>query len=423
MVKRKSGKRFDSAAAVTEEEKLSIEGNLRFDSKRYDDRGNLFIDAVVSTTGVLGYSASDTGGSGAEFVSRETLTNQNYLNSLKHAPVTARHPFVDGKQVFLNSKNIARFDRGIAVGEPVNIEEDGELRTKVPLMIKDFDTIAAVESRHLSQVSLGYERKRNFDKPGEYKGKRFDSTQENRLVNHIALEPGGRAGSKVGIRYDSICFDSQNQPETETDKNKNIIKEKKKMGEIDIDGTKVSTTDATGAALVNNKLKASNTAIIDLQTQLTAANTRFDSLTAELKTEQEKVKRFDSIDYMKAAKDRIKLENEAATVLTAGMKTEAEKTAVTARFDSTLSDTDLRKQVLTKIDSTVKFDGLEDSEIKGQYEATMKYQASDKNRYDAANKSFGNIQAIVAGISGDLSKPAASKAVDNITNKLAGIEK
>lgn len=156
-------------------------------------QGFLRINARLSKTGVFSYEDR------REYRSDEEVFRVDSLTSLKGAPVTNLHPSEHGPDAFLTPANATSY----MVGVTENVEREGPF-LKGSLLIFHEDTINAIESGALKEISLGYQCQLECT-AGAINGEAYDAIQRNIIINHVALGPEGwgRAGPECAIHKDS----------------------------------------------------------------------------------------------------------------------------------------------------------------------------------------------------------------------------
>jgi len=159
--------------------------------------------ATLAKEGVYTYVDGDR--TWREFVPMSTLTNPQWLDSLRLAPVTLNHPVRP-----VNRDNARQLAVG-SIGETVVRLQD---MIGSSITIWDGLAIDAAMTTH-REVSLGYEC--DLDPtPGTWKGIAYDSIQVARRANHVALVDRGRHGPDVRVQTDASDVDEgDDQPDEE----------------------------------------------------------------------------------------------------------------------------------------------------------------------------------------------------------------
>ncbi len=154
------------------------------------------------------------------------------LRTFSHAPVTMGHP-----AEMVTADNW----KALAVGE-VSTEAawlDGKI--KLPLILKDADSIAAVENG-TRELSAGYTCQIEFVDGMTEDGQPYDAIQKNIRANHLAIVPRGRAGSEFRIGDGAGFWGAS--PVHDATKEVNVT-----LRKIMVDGLSVETTDAGAQAI------------------------------------------------------------------------------------------------------------------------------------------------------------------------------
>lgn len=156
-------------------------------------QGFLRVNARLTKTGIFSFEDR------REYRPDEEVFRADSLTSLKGAPVTDLHPSEHGPDAFLTPANAKSY----MVGITESIEQEGAY-LKGSLLIFHEDTIKAIESGALKEISLGYQCHLE-QTAGSINGEAYDAIQRNIIINHVALGPKGwgRAGSDCAIRNDS----------------------------------------------------------------------------------------------------------------------------------------------------------------------------------------------------------------------------
>ncbi len=141
----------------------------------------------IARVGELQYRNTD-GTERTEVVTPEVLFNKDSIDSFKMKPITLLHP--PGGRV--TPKNARQHARGLT-GHTAII--DGDFLGLVSTVL-DEEMIEEVISGRTDQTSCGYDAPIRLRSDGKY-------DQVERLGNHVAGVPHGRAGVEVGFHVDS----------------------------------------------------------------------------------------------------------------------------------------------------------------------------------------------------------------------------
>ena len=156
------------------------------------ETGEGFLRARISIAkpGVFPYVKSD-GRIAQEAKLPEDLFLPSVIDSMRGVPVTDGHP-----DVLLSSDNYKEYVKG-TISDPEI--QDGLLVGIAT--IYDQELIQKIKAKKQNEVSIGY----NYIAdgiPGELKGESYESADKNIMINHVALEPKGRAGEEIKIHLD-----------------------------------------------------------------------------------------------------------------------------------------------------------------------------------------------------------------------------
>lgn len=163
-------------------------------------QGGLRIPAYATRTGVFDYLQPD-GSVRREYRPPEEVFADGSLASLRHAPVTDKHPEENGARVVITPENYRTYARG-HVAEDVHADGDFVAST---LLIQDADLIEKIEAGERRELSCGYTCDLDYTPGMTEKGEAYDVIQRKISHNHVALGPQGwgRAGGAVQLRLDS----------------------------------------------------------------------------------------------------------------------------------------------------------------------------------------------------------------------------
>lgn len=156
-------------------------------------------EATIAKVGV--YQYSDTSGkTWMEYVPPETLSDENWLDSMSLAPVTLEHP-----PELVNADNVKRYSVG-TTGSEVEFDDGCN---DADLVVQDAAAVGAVQ-KGMREVSCGYLCAVEWT-AGEWLdafgiAHPYDAVQRQRIGNHLALTDRGRQGASVSLRGDSAVF-------------------------------------------------------------------------------------------------------------------------------------------------------------------------------------------------------------------------
>jgi hypothetical protein len=288
--------------------------------KRSD--GSLVADARVARTGIQLYLGSEVGKPEMSLVRvmrpESEVFKSDTLASFAHRPLTNDHP-----SEMVTADNWRKHAVG-NTGE--EIARDGTF-IRVPLMVSDAGAIADIEAGK-RELSAGYTCDLDWT-AGTHDGVAYDAVQTNIRANHIAIVGRGRAGSSV--RIGDNWGPSPQHKETTME---HAIKT------VTVDGLSVQTTDQGAQAITK------------LQTDLATSAAKIATLAAdhakELATRDAEMAKKDAeiADLKGKVLDGAALDAKVAA--RADLVDRARKLA--PKVDAKgLSDTDLRKAVVTAV--------------------------------------------------------------------------
>lgn len=221
--------------------------------KRTED-GALVVDARVARTGIQVYAGYEVGkpelSAVRVFRGADEVFHRDSLASFAHRPVTNDHP-----RVAVTTENW----KDVAVGQTADEVTATDIFVRVPMLISDAATIAAIDSGK-RELSAGYTCDLDWTPGITAKGETFDARQRNIRVNHIAVVDRGRAGKdcRIGDAWGVTPINDQKEPETMSTKT------------MIVDGLPILVTDQSEAMI--NRLLANNTKLVaDHQAALSAS--------------------------------------------------------------------------------------------------------------------------------------------------------
>jgi hypothetical protein len=169
------------------------------DATRITSDGYLAADARVARTGIQVYTGREIDPDNEHglrdraqvrvYRPADSVFSREAMTSYAHRPITNDHP-----SGAVDATNWRQLAVGMTGGEVVR---DGEF-VRVPLVLMDADTIAAVKSGK-NQLSMGYTVKLSFDAGTTPEGEAYDATQTEMRMNHLALCRAARGGDKLKI--------------------------------------------------------------------------------------------------------------------------------------------------------------------------------------------------------------------------------
>ncbi|WP_426235849.1 DUF2213 domain-containing protein [Pararhizobium sp. DWP1-1-3] len=226
--------------------------------------GYLIAEAKAVRTGIQLYLGDEVGKPDLRTVRvyrpAEEVFSDKSLQSFTHAPVTVNHP-----DEAVNAGNW----KDLAVGEvSTAAKKDGDW-VWLPLILKDKDAIASVESGK-RELSAGYECQLVWGDGVTPEGEAYDAKQTNIKINHLAIVDRARAGSQARIGDGAGNWGVS--PVTSDQKPKEKIMTLKT---VTVDGIPVEVTDQ--GAIVITTLQ---TRLADAVAKITATETAHQTVIA-----------------------------------------------------------------------------------------------------------------------------------------------
>lgn len=208
-----------------------IYDNIEVSRPRLTKDGYLVADAHVARTGIQIYLASELGLDGDPnrrvkvYRPPEEVFSKDAMSSYAHSPVTVNHP-----SEMVDSSNWKQHSRGQTGDE---VLRDGEF-VRVPMMLMDENAINEWRNG-TRELSMGYTMDLKVEDGVTSDGEEYEAVQTNLRMNHLALVPQARGGSK--LRLGDIKPEEHSMSE-------------QKLTTITVDGLSVVTTDAGEKAIL-----------------------------------------------------------------------------------------------------------------------------------------------------------------------------
>lgn len=160
------------------------------------ETGEGFLKAKISIArpGVFQYFYAD--GMRNEAKLPGDILSQATIDSAKGIPISDGHPTENGNRVLINTSNYKKYAKG-NISEPKI--ENGHLTALAT--IYDSGLIEKIKRKEQNEASIGFKYKLDLQ-PGEYNGERFEVSQKDISINHVAMEAEGRAGENIKIHID-----------------------------------------------------------------------------------------------------------------------------------------------------------------------------------------------------------------------------
>jgi len=272
--------------------------------------GFLKVPVTVTRTGVLNYRIKEKNGFSIRKEVRlpEHVFNKDSLATLDGIPLTNSHP-----PGLLTPENVQKYSVGSVSGGIERMDDDdgfSYVNTHATLQAKS--VIKTVETTPIRQVSSGYTCDL-IKQDGVFNGEAYTHIQTDIKYNHLAIEPKGRAGSKVRLRMDSDgeVVEGEDNPKPEP-----IINnpEGKKM-EVKLDGVTFETSNSSLVSAIDQALirRDSQNAVLTTElNDLKAEGTKnLDALQAKFDAADEDVKKLrldaEKLDVNALVKARVDL--------------------------------------------------------------------------------------------------------------------
>jgi hypothetical protein len=331
------------------------------------DEGYIRANAVVTRTGIFIYQNLD-GSIRKELRHPEDVLQLDSLSSMELIPITNGHP---------NELVTAQNSKSLSIGYTgQNIKHDGK-HLVAPIVITDKSGVEAVIKGGRKELSLGYMVEID-EEPGVYEGERYDTRQRNIRYNHLSIVDKARAGSIARIAIDGEVDGLAVEFSDINSKEENMMSKRK----VTIDKEEVLLDESVASHIdeLKSKLQEMSAAklLVDstvnqMQGKLEKAEAERDSLKAKAEeskkdtaneTPKETVK-VDTEDFNKAVRERLQLYKVAEQHFDKELM---------EKFDS-LSDLQIKKEVIKKCRKTISLDGKSDIYVQAMYDTIL----DDKN--------------------------------------------
>lgn len=336
-----------------------------FEKVKKTDAGFLRLPIRATRVGIFKYLMPD-GKIRRELRPPEEVFNVDSMETLAGVPITVKHPsdLVTTKNFSLHSVGMTG-DNVVATDKRF-LDVFGTIaKERVVKMIE-----AKMGKKESQEVSCGYTADVD-ETPGVFEGEVYDVVQRNIRYNHIALVDRGRAGSEVKLRLDEdqgITYD------------KNIkIGEDSMEKEISIDGMKAKV-DEKFADAFEKMMKKSKEDMEGMKSKMSKAEKKGDELAEEIKTLTK------DKDTLEAKKDSLedeikKVKEENKPVIMDADQIDSlveERSNVCATASEIiggefkkdgLSNLDIKKQVIAKINPDLKLDEKSEDYVNARFDA------------------------------------------------------
>jgi hypothetical protein len=354
-------------------DEVRVDTGKIFKSEKTEE-GYLRVWMTVSRTGDLVYR-NDDGSQRTEFVSPQTLFDQDSLNTAWGKPITHNHPRKDDRYILIDSSNTRDYQRGMT--QQSMVVNDNFLT--VVGVITDGELIRKVESGE-NQVSAGYKASIVDRGDGKYE-------QINRRYNHFAVLPKGRAGEEVRVHLD--CF------RTDIDNTIEEINQGESMTvtvHLDGIGYQVEPNIASAIALEKKRLDGEVSNLkAEFEGKLKEAQTKLDKAEGEL--EATKIKLDEALKQ-----DSLSEEISARMDVWAEVLPSIKTKDATFKTDYGLKVADIKRAYLAKVHNRTDLAEKSDAFIEGLYEALKPDERTDA--ITLANRHFEELGGIRSDASG-----------------------
>jgi uncharacterized protein len=336
---------------------------------RTTPQGGLVARANFTRTGVFAYRQPD-GTIRRELRHPDDVFEPQSMETLKHATLTDDHP----------DKVHPGNWKQVAIGHAVDPAKDGRYLAG-EVHIQHGDAIEKAKSGKLRELSCGYECALD-PTPGVFNGERYDARQRRIRYNHVAAGPAGwgRAGPEVRMRFDSGAS-------------------------VSVDGQPGDGQPSNGQP--GNGQSSERRYVRDNMAETEAEKTAREAAERQARTDAEELTRLRAKNQeyegeLKVLRKKEDAAVEAQTAASTRARTDAQfeeqfQTITDARqyLGATWSHRhpdgthktipEIRREVVKKLDQTIKLDGLSDAEIAGMFKGlTHRAQQSQRGRADMA---------------------------------------
>lgn len=257
---------------------------------RTTNDGYMVATPRVARTGIQLYYGSEIGKTGDDASkifkinrSEDEVFKTDSLATYGFKPVTDDHPPVE-----VTSANWKDYASGQVGGEVLRDQEC----IRVPMAIMDQRTIKKVQGGKV-EISVGYDCEIEMTAGQLADGTKFDGSQKNIRVNHVAIVDAARGGAKLRFGDATASLPEANVISTgDQVPGSTIQKDEKPMKTILVDGISVNVDTEQGGQIIERHIATLKTSTADAQkqvgeltTQFTTVKTQLDNATAKHTTE------------------------------------------------------------------------------------------------------------------------------------------
>jgi uncharacterized protein len=234
---------------------------------RVTREGYLLADARIARTGIQTYTGREVGRPEMARVRvhrpADAVFADSAVASFAHVPVTLGHPPRN-----VDSRTWRTYARGETAGE---VMRDGEF-LRIPMMVRDADTIAAIDAGE-RELSAGYLADLDWTAGVTDAGEAYDAVMTRIVGNHVAVVPRGRAGSQC--RIGDSWTDTEEMPHM-ADRTRAVV----------VDGVSYDFADQAAQIIerMQGRLTAAETEAGTLRARIEAKDGEIAALTARIPT-------------------------------------------------------------------------------------------------------------------------------------------
>jgi hypothetical protein len=338
--------------------------------------------AIVTGVGVFTYLNKD-GSTTRELRLPEEVFSSESLASMKLKPVTNGHPAET-----VTPENMQAFTVGSLGSNPASTTQERSYEGFTPtekltdgfhvaidMTVQRADAIEAVLNGKRA-LSMGYECEFESAEPGSvWCGMEYDGIQRNIRYNHCAVVDAARAGDAAKIRLDGA--DSAVQIKTDTIKPEAEVREMKK---IHIDGIEYEGDEGLVLRFTEQRNRADK-AEKELSDTRTARDDALSALEAARDAQKDRADKAEKElkELREHALDPRRIDEAVNAKLI--LRDAAERAGVPIKED--MSDTDVKKAVITALYPSAKLDGRDGVYIAARFDAALE---ALNGRDDAAGR-------------------------------------
>ena len=247
---------------------------------RTTNDGYLVATPRVARTGIQLYYGSELGMTGADankimkvYRPESEVFKTDSLATYGFKPVTDDHPPVP-----VTMKNWKDYAAGTVGGD---VLRDGEF-IRVPLALMDSKLGEKVKGGKV-EISVGYDCNIDFTAGVSPQGERYDASQKDISINHVAVVDAARGGAKLRFGDATASVpDTHIQKITPEPVADRTTTETTTMKALIVDGITVQVENDQAAQIIDRHIASLNASVADTGKQLAAATTQVTDLTKQL---------------------------------------------------------------------------------------------------------------------------------------------